>query len=172
MNFKKKFRTFACPKLALKWSLGFVLKLTFFVVCIVLISNSAPRALVFGASVLLGIAFVCGEYLSIKKCGYGLSLFKCFIVSKIDETGISNCFCRIKYKDIASVGYEHIGANHINARRYIKGNFGMVILISRKKMKNSFGAYSVKDTICIPLTEKTKHVIEKINMQETGVGVS
>ena len=38
-------------------------------------------------------------------------------------------------------------------------------------MKNSFGAYSVKDTICIPLTEKTKHVIEKINMQETGDGL-
>ena len=66
MNFKKKFRTFACPKLALKWSLGFVLKLTFFVFCIVLIINLAPRALVFGASVLLGIAFVCSEYLSIK----------------------------------------------------------------------------------------------------------
>ena len=155
-------RTLACPKLAFKWVIGFAARLAFLIACIACAIIFAPPIWSVTACIILGVTFILTEYISIKRCGYGFSLFRCFTVVKIEEDGIYNRFCKIKFENACYISYEHIYADHTNSRRYIRGDFGVVALISAKsdEKKKSFSEYSAKDTICLPLTEEVKQLIE------------
>ena len=160
-------RMFACPKLAVKWIVGFFIRMSFFAICIVLTAKFAPTVYTIVAIIGAVIAFLLSEYLSVKRCGYGASLYKCFIVSKIGKNSVSNCFCKINIDNIRVIGYEHVCAQHANSRRYIKGDFGIVVLISENEAEKgkSFSKYSVKDTICLPLSESVKQLL-KLDMKD------
>ena len=63
---------------------------------------------------------------------------------------IKNAFCKIKYEEIAHIGYESI--EFVSTRGHKK--FGIILIVNGKDktLKNC----DIKKSICIPLNEKTK----------------
>ena len=171
---KKALLTFACPKLAFKLVIQFSLRFLFLLGIIVLIIKFGKTETIIAVMIcsIIILNFLLWSYFSVKKCGYGIALFKCFIITKINENSLSNCFCKLNCEEISYIGYEHIHANHKNSRYFIRGDFGIIVLISKDKSKENknFRQYSSKDTICLPLNEKTKEILAIWGLNKTGDG--
>ena len=143
-----------CPKMAIRWSLYiFINILLFFVVfCF---STSFYFKLIFS------IAIICSFFISIKLSGYGFSVFRCFILVKIDSQGVSNAFCKMTWDEIIEIQYETLETKFKlkASKTRIAGNFGLVMFLSKEENKNiSFRKYLLKNTICLPFDEK---IVEK-----------
>ena len=163
MRKEEKITTFACPKLAIKWGCLLLLRLLFCAAIVFLLFKYNHMAVAtICTNILLAFLFL-ESFASVRKCGYGVALFKCFIVTTADKNGISNRFCRINREEICYVGYEHIYANHLNSRYYIRGDFGMVAIISKSEEEKgkAFSEYSVKETVCLPLTDDIKLLLQE-----------
>ena len=81
---------------------------------------------------------------------FSFAVFRSLILVKFDDEGIKNSYCKIKYKEIAHIGYENI--EFASTRGHKK--FGIILIINGKD--KDFKSYDIKNSICIPLNEKTK----------------
>ena len=150
-----------CEKLALKW-LSLLLFCTLFTIFVFCIFDEIIIRVVWILIEVLDI------FLSAKLSGYGFSVFRSFIFVKIDEKGISNLYCNIRWEEIEKISYEHLltrGRKVIESRRAnrIKGDFGSVMLITKEQSEkeNSFKTYSLKKTICICCNAQIKQFVNQ-----------
>ena len=157
----KKMIKFTCPKMALRWSIHIIISLLLLFVLIYF-----PKEIYL--KVFFAIAIVCLFFVPVKLSGYGFSVFRCFILVKIDSKGISNIFCKIKWNEIVDIQYEMLETEFkakYNKMR-IAGNFGLVMFLTGKANENAtFRKYSLKKTICVPFDEKIIACIPKCKEQ-------
>lgn len=98
--------------------------------------------------------------------GYSFSIYRSFILVKINEKGISNLFCKITWEEINTIHGEvvDITSKASNwAFKQLAKNYGTVILISKGKndKEQSFKKYSLFKTICLELNEKNRAYVSR-----------
>ncbi len=92
--------------------------------------------------------------------GFGSSVFKSAVLTKISEKGLANVFCKIEWKEIKYVGVEQIKLKRWLGYSSKKDtDCGLVVCFSKLEEGKTFREYSVKDMIFVPFNEKTKKII-------------
>lgn len=137
--------TFACPKLAVALIVRIIAGLIFCGVAIFVCKDFLIFALPFVLS-FVGMAIIA----CISLYRFSFAVFRSLILVKIDDEGIKNSYCKIKYKEIAHIGYENI--EFVSTRGHKKLGIILIINGKDKTLKNC----DIKKSICIPLNEKTK----------------
>ena len=140
--------TFACPKLAVALIVRIIAGLVFCGASIFVCKDFLIFAFPFVFS-FVGMAIIA----CISLYRFSFAVFRSLILVKFDDEGIKNSYCKIKYKEIAHIGYENI--EFASTRGHKK--FGIILIINGKD--KDFKSYDIKNSICIPLNKKTKKAL-------------
>ena len=152
---------FTCPKLAKTLIINTLVSIIFCVVAILI-----NKILIFSIPfIILFLALLP----SITLYEFSFAVFRSLILVKLDNEGIKNAFCKIKYDEITNIGYECLEFKAPRRRGYVE-KYSLVIIVNGKD--KTFRSYDKKTAICIPLNEKTKkafieyapQVAEKFNI--------
>ena len=139
---------FTCPKMSLYLTLRLLIALLFVGLSIYVFWDMIFVAIAFSiffiiTSIILTVSSTC------------LS-FRSFILVKVNEEGINNAFCKIKWDEITKIEYENLELENTRSTK----RFGIVLIIYKNDdTSKSFKAYHLKEAICIPINEKTKKAI-------------
>lgn len=153
--------SFTCPKLARTLIIHTLVSIIFCVVAILI-----NKILIFSIPfIILFLALLP----SITLYEFSFAVFRSLILVKLDNEGIKNAFCKIKYDEITNIGYECLEFKAPRRRGYVE-KYSLVIIVNGKD--KTFRSYDKKTAICIPLNEKTKkafieyapQVAEKFNI--------
>lgn len=161
---KKKIIKFTCPKMVIRWAIYILTNILLLSIMILCLND-------FYSMIVSVIAIVGTFFIPVKLSGYGFSVFRCFILVKIDSQGISNAFCKMKWNEILDIQYEKLETEFKakSNKMRIAGNFGLIMLLSKETKENvTFRKYSLKNTICVPFDEEIFTFMEKTE----GGGVS
>ena len=112
--------TFACPKLAVALIVRIIAGLIFCGLAIFVCKDFLIFAFPFVFS-FVGMTVVACISLS----RFSLAVFRSLILVKFDDEGIKNAFCKIKYEEIAHIGYENI--EFVSTRGHKK--FGIMLIV-------------------------------------------
>lgn len=155
----KRVYVMTCPRLTLRWLLFSLIYLAIFLTFFALIDFIVGGIVLFAGATVIAVI-----ELSVK---LKRSLFKCFIINKIDKDGISNIFCRIKWSEIEFVDSDRIeisfnkffgGTRSI--KRFFSGDYGNVLILKKSNEKEqTYKNYLVKNAVCIPYNNKTRLAI-------------
>ena len=137
--------TFTCPKLARTLIINTLVSI---IICVVAILIN--KILIFSIPFII---FLFALLPSITLYESSFAVFRSLILVKFDGEGIKNSYCKIKYKEIAHIGYENI--EFASTRGHKK--FGIILIINGKD--KDFKSYDIKNSICIPLNKKTKKAL-------------
>lgn len=165
---KKRIRFFACGKLAGNLIVHFIASLLVVALVAFCIIKFSSLSIIINVIIILAVGLNSFNIviMSAKKSGYGKAVLKSLILSRVEEGAVSNRFCRITREEIQYVGFEQIYTSHRNNRYFIRGDFGLVVLISKKETKDeNFKNYSIRHTICLPWNDKTQKYLH--NFVET-----
>ena len=163
----KKIQIFTCGKMA--WRLILAIVVAFAMPIVFLwVSDDIFLRIVIAIFSVLGIFFV------ILTNGYGFSILRCLIPVKIDSEGISNCFCSIKWEEIKGMQFERVKIEKIMRTKSIiitNGEYGVVLIVHKNESDvpseentniKTFKNYSLKNSICVPVSIKTLQKISQI----------
>ena len=140
--------TFACPKLAVALIARIIAGLIFCGASIFVCKDFLIFAFPFVFSFVGMTALAC-----ISLYRFSFAVFRSLILVKFDDEGIKNSYCKIKYEEIAHIGYENI--EFVSTRGHKK--LGVILIINGKD--KDFKSYDIKNSICIPLNKKTKKAL-------------
>ena len=140
--------TFTCPKLAFALIARIIAGLVFCGLAIFVCKDFLIFALPSVLSIV-GMAIIA----CISLYRFSFAVFRSLILVKFDDEGIKNSYCKIKYKEIAHIGYENI--EFVATRGHKK--LGIILIINGKD--KDFKSYDIKNSICIPLNKKTKKAL-------------
>lgn len=140
--------TFTYPKLAFALIARIIAGLVFCGASIFVCKDFLIFALPFVINIV-GMAIIA----CISLYRFSFAVFRSLILVKFDDEGIKNSYCKIKYKEIAHIGYENI--EFASTRGHKK--FGIILIINGKD--KDFKSYDIKNSICIPLNKKTKKAL-------------
>lgn len=148
-------KVFACTGFARAWIINICLSVTLTAVLGIL-----SKSVIFALTVWI-LLFVS----SIFQANLGKKPFRVLTVVTIDEVGLKNCFCTLKWEEIESTGIEDMNNESVfpSRRGILQKNFGLVLLLHRRAAdkEKTFVTYSSRDTVCIPYNERTKRALKK-----------
>ena len=153
----KPYKTLTCPQLVKYTIIRFIIySLMLFLLGFIcekamnLINESTDYICFFAVGVFL-ISFAIFAY-------WGKAVFRSFIMVKINEEGISNRFCRIKWNQIDNFGIVDMDERSPKAFTIKSGL--MISVSANEDDPKDFRDYNYKNSIFVPYNEKTIRAIE------------
>ena len=147
----KRIVCFTCPKLILI----FICRSLFGVLL------SIVPAFLFKDRLYTFIFFICIEILIVVSllCVWKRSLFRAWILVSVDETGISNRYCKLSWNDIQYCGFDYL--QHQVYGLFLSFELGRMFCFSRKEDQCSFSKSSLNDVVFVPYNKKVIEMIKK-----------
>lgn len=157
----ENYKSITCPQLAFNWSI----KLIESFLIPILLSFLLDELFLKVAFITFGVLdYIISSLLTT----YGFSVIKAFIWFKVDQDGISNFFCKIRWDEIQleNIYFEHIRIKRTltnnHKLKFVSGDCGVVMMVQKKNTANTnFKKYSLKNAICIPLNAQTRTALVK-----------